>query len=298
MREFSDRVGVGIGSIGDLAPLAIVPVVLSLLDVDAIRNVLAYDGLHVGLKFGIPVPAVDLWSVVDPPDAGAAGGSNYHWEAGTTDLLAVADGAAAADALAFAVGSALVGLLIEAVLVAGYLGGIREYLATGRYGFAANVRRYAVSLVALYLLGFAAFLAALPALLAVPPLIVPGVLGFSVVIYLLWATPYLLVVRDCSLPEALVGSYRLAAAGGPHFRFTLTYLATILVLSVPASLVVANGGAIGLFVGLVGVGPVGLALNVAVVDFVMELSAERDDLLPDSTTLRDESVRGTGEFRP
>jgi|GEM_PF-856490 len=275
MGRLSDHLETGAGAVGDLAPLALVPVALSLLDVDAIRNVLAYDGWHVGLKFGIPVPSVDLWTVVDPPDADVAGGTNFHWEAGTTDLLAVATGGA--DALALAAGSALVGLLLEAVLVAGYLGSIREYLTTGSYGFVRNLRRYAGRIVGLYLLGFAVFVAAVPVFVVAPPLIVPGVVGFLVALYLLWATPYLIVVSDCSLGEGLVESYRLAVAGGPHFRFTIGYLVTILALSAPASLVVANAGPLGLLVGLVAVGPLGVALNAAVVDFVMELVGDRDD---------------------
>lgn len=275
MGRLSEHLETGAGAVGDLAPLAVVPIALSLLDVDAIRNVLAYDGWHVGLKFGIPVPAVDLWTVVDPPDADVAGGTNFHWEAGTTDLLAVASGGA--DALALAAGSALVGLLLEAILVAGYLGSVREYLATGDYRFVANVSRYGARIVGLYLLGFAAFVLAVPVFLVAPPLIVPAIVGAFVAFYLLWATPYLIVVRDCSLGEALVESYRHAAAGGPHFRFTIGYLVTILAVSAPASLVVANAGPLGLLVGLVAVGPLGVALNGAVVDFVLELVGDRDD---------------------
>jgi len=274
MGRLSEHLETGVGAVGDLAPLTVVPIVLSLLDVDAIRNVLAFEGWHVGLKFGIPVPAVDLWSVADPPNAHVAGGTNFHWEAGTTDLLAVASGGA--DALVLAVGSAFVGLLLEAVLVAGYLGSVREYLATGQYGFVANVSRYADRIVGLYLLGFAAFVVAVPVFLAAPPLIVPAIVGAFVAFYLLWAAPYLIVVRDCSLGVGLVESYRLATAGGPHFRFTVGYLVTILALSVPASLVVANAGALGLLVGVAFIGPLGLALNVAVVDFVMELVDDRD----------------------
>ncbi|SNZ16341.1 hypothetical protein SAMN06269185_2766 [Natronoarchaeum philippinense] len=270
MSEFSDRLGTGVASLRDLVPLAALPVVLSVLDFDAIRNVLAFDGVHVGLKFGIPVPIVDLWSVVDPPNAGVTGGTTYQWEAGTTDLLAVAGGGGSA--LVAAIGFAFVGFLVEGMLAAGYLGSVHEYLTTGQYGFVANVRRYAVPIVGLYLLGLAAFLAAVPVLLVAPPLIIPGAIVFLAAIFLLWATPYLIVVRDCSLREGLVRSYRLAAAGGPHFRFTLTYLLAVLALSFPASLVVANAGAVGLLVGLAAIGPLGLTLNVAVMDFVLDLA--------------------------
>ncbi|WP_256391758.1 hypothetical protein [Natronoarchaeum rubrum] len=274
MGRFSDHLETGVGAVGDLAPLMVVPVVLSLFDVDAIRNVLAFEGWHVGLRFGIPVPAVDLWTVVNPPDAEVVGGTSYQWEAGTTDLLAVASGGA--DALALAIGSAFVGLLLEAVLVAGYLGSVREHLVTGSYEFVGNVRRYAGRIAGLYLLGFAAFVVAVPVFLVAPPLIVPAIVGFFAALYLLWATPYLIVVRDCSLGDGLVESYRYAVAGGPHFRFTIGFLVTILALSAPASLIVANAGAIGLLLGVALIGPLGLALNVAVVDFVLDLVDDRD----------------------
>ena len=297
MVDFSDRVEKGFGALGDLAPLALVPVALSLLDVDKIRSVLAFEGFHVGLKIGIPAPGADLWSLVDPPDTDAVTGTTYHWTA-AADGAAGANGSAASESFALVAGVALVTLLVEAVLVAGYLGSIRGYLATGSYGFAANVGRYVGRMVGLYLLAFGAFLAMLPLALAAPVLILLAIPVALALFYLLWAAPYLIVVRDCSVRDALVGSYRLAAAGGPYLAFTLTYLLAVLVASIPASLIVANGGAVGLAVGLVAVGPVGMALNVAVVDFVIDLATERADLLPDSTASRDGSVRSAGGFEP
>jgi hypothetical protein len=229
--------------------LALVPFVSTILDVTNVVRAVSFRGTHFGITFPFPTAVADYWtfaSVPNPP-----GGSDV-----TVAWLPVA-------------------ILLQAVLAAGYLGSIAEVTETGTYDFWASVKRFFVPVLGyiaiVFLLGSGAVLLALlggpdgAALLVV--LLFPAVLLFS---YLFYATPYLIVLRDAGLVEALRGSYAYAIAGGSYAAFGIKYLVAGLLLSVVGTAFI-NLGTVGVVVGAALAAPVGLLFNVAVMDFVRDL---------------------------
>lgn len=255
-RSFGDRFGDGWGRALDDLPLAAVPLVAGLLDVDNVRRVLAFrDGVHFGVAFRFPSALPDLWSFVSVPNLG----SGFHVSPALY-LLPVL-------------------IPIQAALVAGLLGSVREILLTGGYDFSRNVRRYfapvLVFVALVRLVGLAAFSVA--AVVPVAPLLLLVLFpAFVVLSYLFYATPYLLVVADASVGEALSRSYAWAMAGGPYFSYGAGYLLFGAAVSVVATAVVVNLGALGVLVGVFATAPVALALTFATTEFVAE-RADADD---------------------
>jgi len=242
--------------------LALVPFVSVFLDVTNIVRVVSFRGGHAGITFRFPAAVVDYWtfaSVPNPPDG-------VH-VTGTLLFVPVA-------------------ILLKAALAAGYLGSIAEATETGRYDFAANVKRYVVPFLGYIAIAFllasgGVVLALLggpggAALLVV--LLVPVFLIFG---YLFYAAPYLIVLRDAGLVAALEGSYAYAIAGGLYAAFAIRYFVAVLVLSVVGTAFV-NLGAVGVVVGALLAAPVGLVFNVAVMDFVRDLESEDEPGSPDS----------------
>jgi len=231
--------------------LALVPFVSVFLDVTNIVRVVSFRGGHAGITFRFPAAVVDYWtfaSVPNPPDG-------VH-VTGTLLFVPVA-------------------ILLKAALAAGYLGSIAEATGTGRYDFAANVRRYVVPFLGYiaitFLLGSGAVLlgllggpggAALLVFLLVPLFLIFG--------YLFYATPYLIVLRDVGLVAALRESYAYAIGDGAYAAFAIRYLVAVLLLSIVGTAFV-NLGAVGIVVGAALAAPVGLILNVAVMEFVRDL---------------------------
>jgi hypothetical protein len=158
---------------------------------------------------------------------------------------------------------------------------------SGAYDFPANVRRYVVpfllydAVATLLVTGSVLLIAggvfaggfALAGLAAVV-----GVLAFVALGYLFWAAPFLVVTRETDLVSALRGSFALATAGGPYFAYSVGYLAVVIALSVPTTLVVVNLGLVGVVVGAVLFAPFGLTLALATVRFVADVDAESVDL--------------------
>lgn len=225
---------------------ALVPLVTALLSVDNVARVLTFEGRTVGFTLGLPIPITDVWRLVNVPGTGGA-------VAAPLPLVAL-------------------GVVLQAVLLAGYLGSLRSILATGEYDPVAAARSYVVSMLAylgaIFVVGLGAIVfgtafgtASLVAL--IPVTLVLG--------YLFYATPYLLVLRDQGLEDALRRSADLALAGGPFFRFTLGYAGLVLVLSPFATVFVVNLGIVGVLVGAVVGAPVGLALDVTTMRFVADL---------------------------
>lgn len=243
----------------DLWHYALVPVLLAALNGHQIRNVLdsPYD-LHVGISFGVPIPVTDAWAFVSTPTPG--GGVDV----GPTTLVAV--------------GLFAIGIVLQGVLLAGYLGGLHRGLRGEPPAFAAGVREYWLSF-----LGFAVVLLAMflpPALLALGPtalrgLVVVWLLVFVVGGYLLYAAPYLIVLHDVGLGRALGWSVSLATDGGAYLRYAVGYALVVLLVSVPATLVVANLSVAGVLLGVLGLAPVGLVFDTATLVFVGDLTDAR-----------------------
>lgn len=240
----------------DLWFYALVPLFLGALNTRQIGNVLnsRYD-FHAGISFGVPIPVTDGWSFVSTPTPGGG--------------LQVSPGATVGVAL-FAVG-----IVLQGVLLAGYLGGLTRALRGKSPNFVAAVGEYWLSF-----LGFALVLLALflpPALLALGPaalrwLVVFWLLVFVVGGYLLYAAPYLVVLHDVDLGRALGWSVSLATSEEAYLRFAVGYALLVLGFSIPATVVVANLSIVGVLVGVVGLAPVGLLFDTTTLVFVGDLT--------------------------
>lgn len=240
---------------GPALPLALVPLVSSLLQFEKFQRVLGFHGGHVGVNFRFPAAVADLWTLVSLPNQG--GGVHVT---GPLLLLPVL-------------------VVVQAALAAGYLGSIRSMLAGDRYAFADCVGRYFLPFLGYSALTFGLGLvsvgfAAAGGRGAAALVLVVGLPAHLLLAYLFYATPYLVVVRDSGLLDALAESYRLALAGGPYAAFAGGYLVATAGISLVATAVVVNLGPVGLLLGLVGGPLVGLTLTVATMQFVLDLVAD------------------------
>lgn len=240
---------------GELLPLSLVPVLTGLLAVDELLRVLEFEGFHVGVRFAFPAMVVDAWTFVSAP---------------TPDGVRVS---LAPFVLLFPV---VVG--VHGLLGAGYLGSVHQATVDGSYRFLENVSRYGARLLAY---AAAAYALALPLIYVtlVDPTAAVGLVLVAmpvglVLSYLFFATPYLVVVADEPLLDALALSYELAAAGGAYFEYAAKYFLFVLLVSLAVTVVAVNLRLVGVFLALFGTAPLGLALNVATLEFVDDLVSE------------------------
>jgi len=250
---------------GDHMSLILVPILLAVMQTDSIRQVLTYDGVHVGIKFGVPASVVTIWQFVDPPSTGVSVNAGLPLS------------------LPFAVVVVPLVILLRAGLSAGYFGAIAARLVGRDDDFAANARTHFVPFLAVTVLPYL-FIAPF-ALGAVGAGGVGGggaVLGVFVVLvplmlaagYLFWATPYLIVLRETGLLAAARGSYKLAVDGGAYLAYTVGYAGLVLLVSAVATAVVVNVPAVGLPIGIVGGGLLGLVLNITTMRFVADVDPQ------------------------
>jgi hypothetical protein len=268
MPNVSERLTDGWQRALDTLPLALVPLLFALADVDELRTVVAFEGFHVGFRLGLPVSVVSLWQFVSLPQSGV------NVDAGVP--LA---------ALPVAVVSVPVLLVAQAALAAGYFGSIADSLRTGEYRFRENAvehfRPFLVLTVlpVLVLLPFALGLFGLGAAAghsAVAPVLLVGVPAFVFVTYLFFATPYLVVLRETTVLDAARGSYALAVAGGPYLAYAAGVACFVLLVSPVTTVLVVGIPVVGLPVGLAVGSVVGLAVNTA----TMRVVADVDDNSP------------------
>lgn len=264
MPTFTVRLADGWQRAGDQFPLTLVPILLAVMRTDSIRQVLTYDGVHFGIKFGVPASVVTVWQFVDPPSTGVTVNTGLPLSLPFTAVVVP------------------LAVLLRAGLSAGYFGAIAARLVGRGDGFAASVRAYFLPFLAvtvlpyLFIVPFAlgavgtgrvgggavlvAFVVLAPLLLAVG--------------YLFWATPYLLVLRETGLLAAARGSSELAVDGGPYLSYTIGYVGLVLLVSAVATAVVVNVPAVGLPIGIIGGGFLGLVLNITTMRFVADVDPE------------------------
>lgn len=250
-RRFSARLETGWKRATEYPELALVPVLSSLLSPDNVRRVLEFRGGHFGLSLRFPVALADLWTFVSLPSQGPG----IHVSP-TLPLVPVL-------------------ILVQTALVAGLLSSVHEVLETGEYDFAGSVRRYFVRILLFEVLVWALGLATFAIGVAGLSLVLLAIPAFFVLSYLFYATPYLLVVADLNLGDALARSYEWAVAGGSYFSFAIGYLLVVAAASIFGTAVVVNLGAVGILVGTIVSAPVALALTFATTEFVADM-AEAD----------------------
>jgi hypothetical protein len=258
--SFTDRLSDAADQLGSrrLWAYAVVPFLLAALNVNKILDVVTDPSdFRVGVSFALPVPITDPWSFVSTPTTGVevAGGSNVFGAAVLAGIL-----------------------VLQGPLLAGYLGGLRHRLAGDDIGLFDALGRYW-----LRLLGFAIVLLAMnfpPVLFvlvggvgdAVPILALLWLVLLVALGYLVYAAPYLVVLHDTGLLEALSRSASLALRDEAYLRYALAYLGTAIALSIPATLIVTNVPILGIVLGVVGLAPIGLLFDTATLLFVADLT--------------------------
>jgi len=246
---FLDRLGAAWPRISRHLELALVPALTSLLAIENVDRVVGAEGFTIGATFRFPAPIIDLWTFVSLP-ARQTGGLYVSPFLAVLPLL----------------------LVVEGVLAAGYLGSVEAALRTGSYGFFASVRRYGVRIV-VYTFLWNAGVFLLGVLAVINPLfILVGILLFLWLSYRLYATPYLIVIRDLPLGVALERSWQWGRQGGEYFSFGVGYLLTVAAISIGATFFVTTTGVVGVIVGILVAAPLGLALTAAAMAFVREYS--------------------------
>lgn len=264
MPGFLTRLGTALDRATDHLALAAVPVLFALLDTSKLLAVTSFDGVHVGVKLGLPLSVVTLWQFVSVPESGVTVGVGLPVER-----------------LPLAVATVPLLVVVQAALTAGYFGACRNVLADEPYAFAAHVRRYGRPFVVLTAVPVLLFLplalgtvglgAATGSLGAAAPVVLAALLAAVVLGYLFFATPYLVVLRDTGVLAAARRSSALAVQGGPYLAYAAGFAGFVLLVSPVATALVVNVPTVGLPVGVVAGGVLGLAANLATMRFVADL---------------------------
>ena len=243
-----------------LLVLAVVPFVTALLNWNDVTAAAAA-GDQYGVTFGTPIPIVDLWSFVDAPTSQGAG------------QVPVGDPVVVAGSVLVVVAFAAVFVVFQGLLLAGYLGSIRDGVerSVGEFDFVANVSRYASQMIGFQLLVVGLVVATIAVLLVAPALFPLAVLGIFVLAYLFFPTPYLVVIDDAPLADALDWSLELTTGVRGPPVFFLAYLLLSAVISLPLTAVALNGGLAGVLVAATFAAPVGLWLTIFTYLFVASL---------------------------
>lgn len=211
---------------GRTAPYAVVPFALTLLAFENVATAAHPSSVGVNVKFALPADVTTLWTVVDPP---AQGVSVY-----TPVPLAFAP----------------VFVAVEAAVVAGFLGGLRDAYRGRDPDFTGAVRDHWLPVLGVRVVQFVVFVGLGLTLVAGGPGL--ALLGFPVVLvlgYLLWGAPYLVVLRDSDALTALAESASVAAGGGRYLSFSLGYAVAVAAASVVLSPLVTGAGIAGVLVG-------------------------------------------------
>jgi len=261
MPTFTARLADGWKRTGKNISLILVPILLGAMQTDSIRQILAYDGVHIGIKFGVPASVVTIWQFVSLPGSGVTANTGLPLSA--PFAMIIIPGV----------------ILLRAGLSAGYFGTIAAELLDRHEGFAMSALTYFVPFLvitalpyvvlvplALGLFGFGSLGDGGAVLLLIPAFIAAG--------YLFWATPYLIVLRRTGLVAAARGSYKLAVDGGAYLSYTIGYVAFVFFASVITTAVVVNVPAVGIPFGILAGGFVGLTLNITTMRFVADIDPE------------------------
>lgn len=239
---------------GRVAPYALVPFALSLLAFQKVGAATDPSPVSINVKFPLPADVATLWTLVDPPTQGVAVQS-------PVPFLFVP-----------------VFLVLEAALVAGFLGGVGDAVRGDPADFAGAAVDHWLSILGVRVVQFVLFVGIGVALVAAGPF---GLLvGFPLILllgYMLWAAPYLVVLRDLDAVSALAASWSLAGEGGRYLSFSLAYLLAGAVASAVLSPLVSSAGILGVVVGAAVVAYPALVASAAATIVVDETAGERGD---------------------
>ena len=261
---------------GRLLPLAVVPFFTSVVRWTDVVAVGTASGEEFGVTFRLPEAVPDLWTFLETPSPDGNGL--------VTPVPFLTLGSARVATVAVLL-SAIVFVVVQGVVMAGFLGSIDQFVREGRYDVVANVRRFAARMVAFQAVVFCSLLVLMAVALVSPPLVIVGFAVGLVVWLLVYLTPFLVVVADLPLLAAFRRSVRLATGGIEPVAFAAGYALVIAVISVPVS-IITNAGIPGVVLAAAIVGPIGLFLAALTVRFTRALLPSVDH---DRTT----TVHGT-----
>jgi hypothetical protein len=222
--------------------LAAVNVLLGLVNIDRIMRVLAFDGVHIGFKVSLPNPTPTVWDFVEPPSITRLF-FPHSW---------------------LVVGLALT--LAEAAIWFFYL----RLLAAQGFGIepVADFARF-LDLAAYALINLA--IAAIIAVSGVAALVL--FLAFIVIYYFIfiyiYAAPYIVVLKNSSLPQALAESFTMARSQR-YLEYTLAYAIVVLLASPVMTLITVNMRLFGIIIGSVAGGALGLWLAASTMAMILE----------------------------
>jgi hypothetical protein len=257
--SFSDYLGDGFDRLGTLLPLALVPFFATFLHFDNIRRATTVSGYHFGATFRFPTAIPTFLTFVSLPNQAA--------------------GVHVSPTLYFAP----LTIIVESLLSAGYLGSVREAIETGGYDFTRNVKDYFLPLLGYTVLVWVVLLLSFGMSVVFAPLLFVVLPVMLILSYLFYGAPFLVVVDDCSLGEALRRSNRLAVSNSnvdtTYASFGFGYLLFVFVASLVGTLFI-NLGTLGVVLGAVLSAPVALALTVATVEFFIDRQQSSMDSPP------------------
>jgi len=212
---------------GRVAPYAVVPFVLSLLAVERVASAASRAGFSVNVKVALPPDVATLWTLVDPMTRGVSVNT-------PVPLVAVP-----------------VFLVVQAVVVAGFLGVIRDAYRGDQPGFVDAVADHWVSMLGVQVVEFVVFVG-IGGLVAATGSFAAAAVAFPLLLvvgYFLWGAPYLVVLRGSDAVTAFAESVELASRGGRYLSFSLAYAVAVAAGSVVVSPLVTTTGVAGVVAG-------------------------------------------------
>ena len=234
--------------------LAVVPFLVGLASPGNFARIAAdTSDFRFGVSFGFPSAVATFWDFVSLPNPGS-GFTVYP--PGLTLPMGIA--------------LILTSTVLTGVLAALYLGALRRDLLGDGDGAsdafehvpALVVFELLVGLVALVLVGLASVNLVL---------VVPGLAVALYLAYRFYPTPYLVVLRDLSLVDALRSSHELSARGGPYASFFVKYLLAVAAVSLVATPLFTTSVA-GAVAGTAVLAPVCVLFNAATMLFLDDLT--------------------------
>lgn len=250
MGGFTDHTRRAVDRFGDLLPLAAIPIVVGLTNTGNIERALEPGDTHFGITAGLPTPVPDLWTFVSLPSP-----NGIHVSPGLPAFLVLLP----------------VVIAVHAALSAGYVGSIHRRLDGRSYDFRGCVTRYFVRFLLYTLAVWAVILGLLGVALAVPVALFVVIPLVFLLAYCFYAVPFLFVTDDEPFFGALDHSLALALDGGHYFRFAVGFALTVAAISIVATPLAVNAGAVGIAIGSLATAPASLVLTAATVSFVEEL---------------------------
>lgn len=258
MVQFLDLLKKGWGHLSEIFLLGVIPVIATILTYKKLLAILQFRRFHFGVKFGFPTSIVDVWHFVSTP-SGAPGFLTSSFLFSRPLLF---------------VGNALIFIVLQSVLAAGYLGTINESFDMTSFSFVENAGKYLIDFLLYQVLMW--FLSLLPLLVALLPFL--WIFLFPLVLfigYLLYGLPFIIVTTNRGFTASLKKSVNLgvqsAQGGTEYLSYGLKYFLFIAAFSIPFTLLVVNLKMIGIIIGTLLVIPLALILNSSTILFFRNL---------------------------